>query len=254
MKNKRIIDAWNKIEPDVAATERMLVAILAHNNSSRSEKGKSYPLYGAPGRKRVIPVAVCLAAVFVLVAVFGNSAGWFGDRVYTADLGNAGILNFHKTDIGVGSMDFGVDVISRELTADENRILFGELPVTSYAMFNATDKALLHVDGDIKGKTGVAKVILAAPGVPVTDTIIDTEIEVSDINGVPVSAGYFVTDANSRGVKNIIYLASFDRGGVSVYVALGGEESESEALRSEIATIIDSLTQNSVPDLSAITE
>jgi hypothetical protein len=60
--------------------------------------------------------------------------------------------------------------------------------------------------------------------------------------------------ANSSGVRNIIYFASFTLGDVSVYTALGGAESDGETLRSEIASVISRLIQNGVPDLARIGE
>jgi hypothetical protein len=36
---------------------------------------------------------------------------------------------------------------------------------------------------------------------------------------------YFVTDANSKGIKNIIYFAAFEANGTTVYASLGGTES-----------------------------
>jgi hypothetical protein len=257
MKNERIIDAWNKIGPDGGAAARMLGAILAYNHSVRAEKRGAHPEYRGPGRKRAIPIAVCLVAVLALTAAFGSNAGWFDRRVHTADLGNGNVLNFYKTDaLGATGMDLG-DVTSRELTTAENQILFGELPVTSYATFSATNKTLMRVEGNIEIKTGnagSAKVILAAPGIPVTDTSIDADREISEVNGVPVSAGYFVTDTNSRGFSDMIYIASFAMDGVSAYLALGGAEAESEALRHVIAGMIEQLIRNGAPDLSAITE
>jgi len=123
-----------------------------------------------------------------------------------------------------------MDVISRNLTADENIILFGNLAdTTSYAMFNSDDQSLLHVDA----KTGDITILLAAPG-------------------VPVSAGYFFTDRNREGNRYIIYLASFTLDDISLYVELGGAEAESETMRKEIASVIEAIIQNGTPDLSKV--
>ena len=200
--------------------------------------------------KQLAPKAACFVLVIALFAVVGNNAGWFDSNVYTVELGS-GTISFYKADVsGIASLDFGVDVTSRVLTAEENRILFGDLSATSYGMFNSENEALLHVEG----KTGATKVIFAAPGTPVTDTIIDADKEVSEISGVPISAGYFITKANSQGIKDIIYFASFSLGDASVYVELGGEEANSEHFQNEIASIIEKLIQNGTPDISLITK
>ena len=250
MRNKQIVDSWNKIEPDSAADARMLKAILARNHSGKSEKRKVSFMNKALNLKRLAPVAACLVMVLAVTAIFGNNAGWFGGKPYTAELGG-GTLNFYKSGSpGVGNLDLGVDVTSRELTAEEINVLFGDLGVTSHGIFRTSDNTLLLVEG----RTGNTKVILAAHGVPVTDTPIETDRKVSEVNGVQVTAGYFITHANSQGIKNIIYLASFDMSGVQVYVECGGNEDMGEEWKSEIVSVIDTLTKSTTLDLSAITE
>ena len=65
MKNRRITDAWNKIEPDSAAEARMLEAILAKNQPKTREV---YPMNRTI--KRLVPIAACLAlAIAAAVAI-----------------------------------------------------------------------------------------------------------------------------------------------------------------------------------------
>ena len=252
MKNKRIIDAWNKIEPDSVAGERMLKAILARNRSmGHSEQERVPTMKKTFNWKRFAPVAACLVMVIAITAVFGNNAGWFGNRIYTANIASGEIISFYKTNApSAGSLDFGIEVTTRELTTEENSSLFGNLGVTAQGAFSTIDKTLLRVEG----KTGNVKIILAAQGVPVTDTVIEVDRDKSEIGGVQVSAGYFITDANSSGTRNIIYLATFDIDGISVYIECGGNEKSSDDLKAEIANVIDTLIQNGAPDFSAVTE
>jgi len=250
MKNKRMIDSWNKIEPDSAADVRMLDAILARNRLGQFAKRKAFTMNKAFNWKRLAPVAACLVMIIAVTAIFGNNAGWFGSKVYTAEL-SGGTLSFYKSDdVGVGSLDFGFEATGRDLTSEENVILFGGLDVTSYGLFNPTNKTLLHVEG----RTRNTKVILAAPGLPTADWIIEGNEETSEIKGLQVTAGYFITSANSQGVKNIIYYASFALNDVPMYVESGGNLEESDTWKSEIASVIDTLIQNGTPNLSAITE
>jgi hypothetical protein len=241
MKNKRIIDSWNKIEPDAAADARILDAILARNHSSKSEKRKVLIMNKTLNWKRLTPAAACLVMVLAVATIFGNNAGWFSGKTYTAELGG-GTLTFYKGSTGEASYawdtDWG-DHIDRSLTAEEGRTLFGELDVTGHVVFRSADNALMHFEG----KAGEATIILAANGHAATDEIITSNKEISKINGIPVTAGYFVTDANSKGIKNIIYFATFAVDGTTVYVELGGVESDSESLRAEISGIIDRLTK-----------
>ena len=251
MKNKQVIDSWNKIEPDSAADARMLGAILARNQSMNQPiKKEIFTMSKFITLNRLAPVAACLVMVIAIMAIFGNNAGWFGGNTHTVEL-NGGTLNFYKSgSLGTGSLDFGIEVTSRNITVEENNLLFGNLGVSSNGIFSKQDNTLLRLEG----KIGNAKVILAAEGIPVTDTVIETNRNSSEVNGVQVSAGYFITKANSQGIKNIIYLASFDINGVQVYIECSGSQDMSEELKSEIATVIDTLTKNTTPDLTVITE
>jgi hypothetical protein len=205
-----------------------------------------------------IAVAACLVLVAALVGVFGSNAGWFGGKVYPVDLGGSGTLDFPKADgIGAGSFAWDIDwgdIIERNLTDGEREALFGDLPVAddAFAIFRSTDGAFMHFEGRLGGALDNTKIILAANGHAVTDTIIVGNERRSEINGIPVTAGYFVTDTNSRGIRNIIYFASFDANGTSVLVELGGVEADNDALRTEMSDIIDQLTLNP-PDSSKIT-
>lgn len=249
MRNEQIINAWSKIEPGNAADARMLNAIITRNHATGNNK-KSFDNKKPLTRKRLAPIAACLVIVVAITVVFGNGTGWFGNRIYTTDLDGV-TLNFYKTNMPVvDSLDFGAEVVSRELTAEENGKLFENLEVASHGIFSVPDNTLLHAEGS----AGNAKIILAASGTPVTDAIINTACETSEVNGVQVAAGYFITDANSQGVKNIIYIASFDLGDISVYVECGGNENMSEDLRAEIASIIDTLTRQGIANLSAVSE
>ncbi|MCL2158095.1 MAG: copper resistance protein NlpE [Oscillospiraceae bacterium] len=195
--------------------------------------------------KRLAPVAACLIMVVAIAAVFGNNAGWFGDKVYAVEL-DGGTLSFYKSDYhGAGSLDldFGGDTAGRSLTAEENELLFSHLSVSSYGIFSASDNSLLHVES----RTGNTKIILSAHDVPVTDTMIETSRSISEINGVQVSAGYFITHANSKGERSFIYIASFDLNGVQVYVECGGDEDMSDELKTEIASVIETLINSGAP-------
>jgi hypothetical protein len=185
---------------------------------------------------------------------FGSDAGWFGGKSYTVDLGGSGTLSFNRANVGVGDIGWDEDwgeLIDRRLTESEIQSLFGDLSVTGgNAVFRSVDNAFMHFEGEVDG----AKVILAANGHPVTDTIVDVDgnEKVSEINGIPVNAGYFVTDANSRGEKDIIFIASFDADSATVQVESGGAEADSDALRAKIGDIVGQLTKHP-PDVSAVT-
>ncbi len=253
MKNKNIFDSWSKIEPDETAEARMLDSILAHAHTGQSEKDRMFSMNKTLVSWRwLAPIAACFVLVVVLVGLFGNNVGWFSGKTLTADLGNGNTLSFYKGS-SVGEANFAWDAdwgdaINREFTEDESYVLFGTLPVTGSATFRTTDKALMFFEG----ATGNAKIILSANGHPVTDNVVVGNEDTSEINGIPVTAGYFLTDANSKGIKTIFYFAFFDANGTTVYVKLAGDESDSDTLRTEIGNLIDTLTQNP-PDAAAVT-
>jgi len=253
MKNKRIFESWSKIEPDETAQTRMFDAILARTYVEESGKVKMFsmskPMFN---RNQMAPIASFFLLVVVFAWVFGNNVGWFDGKTLTADLGSGNTLSFYKGG-NEGKAAFAWDAdwgeaINREFTADEKHVLFGALQVTGSAIFRSSDNALMHFEGD----TGNTKIILSSNGHPVTDTVVIGNEYVSEINGIPVTAGYFVTDASSKGVKTMIYFASFDASSTMVYIELAGDESDSDALRAEIGNLIDTLTQNP-PDAAAIT-
>ena len=252
MINKHIFfNLYNKIEPDSAADERMLTAILNRNYEAKTKKEGVNIMNKSFNWKRLAPIIACLVLALVLTGVIGNNANWFS-TVYTEELDNGATLNFYKFDApSSGSIAYDYDVTSRYLTQEESLNLFGDLTdVSVYATFNTIDNSLVHVEG----KIGETKVILAAPGLAMSDVIIEVDRKVSTINGVSVSAGYFITKPNSKGIKNIIYLASFKLGETSVYLEIAGVESESDNLRNTISNVMMQLIDNRTLDLSHITE
>jgi hypothetical protein len=197
---------------------------------------------------RLAPIAACLVVAIAITAIFGNKARWFGSKVYAVELGS-GTLNFYRSEaVGAGSLDFGIETNGRDLTATENGLLFGDIGATSYGLFSTIDQTLLHVEG----RAGNAKIILAANGIPVTDSVIETDRNASEINGIPVSAGYWITDKNSIGEQNIIFLASYEQDGVTVYVEDAGRLGEEDKVKADIADVIDTLTQNGMSYLPGI--
>jgi hypothetical protein len=250
MKNERYIQSVNRIEPGEMAQERMLGRILEAAHSNQPKIRKVNYTTKTLNRKRLAPIAACFVLVVALVGVFGNNAGWFGSKTYTADTGGAKI-SFHKaSQPGIAELYFDFNVTSRDLTVDEIRTVFGDMSATAYATFNAENHSFVRLEG----KIGDTKVIVAAPGAPVADTVIEGNESVSDVEGVPVTAGYFITKANSQGNKTIIYFASFTLGNATMYVELGGDESNSDAFRDEIASVIKQLIENGAPNLSVVTE
>ena len=103
MKNKQIIDSWNKIKPDTAADARMLDAILTYNQSEHSDKKIHSRKFN---RKWFIAISACLLLFIAFTAIINN--GRLISKVYKSYI-NGGTLSFYKSEepMGLGSIDFG---------------------------------------------------------------------------------------------------------------------------------------------------
>ena len=244
MRSENIIMALGHIDDDIIETvdtlrnrknrdahEQLSVTILRYSSSIKKR------LYW----KRLVPVAAFLVAIVIIAAAYGDNAGWFDNRVYTVDIVGGETLRFYKIDVRSGSsLDFGSDVISKDLTTEENKAIFGEMPIAARSLFNSRNGELLHIEGRYDN----TKIVLTTQRFSSIDTVIDTSRTTTEVNAIPVSAGYFITKANSQGIRNIIFIASFDISGYSVYLESWGVEDERETLREEIASAIVTVIEN----------
>lgn len=80
--------------------------------------------------------------------------------------------------------------------------------------------------------------ITVAPGEIIKCYLIEGEPVLSEIEGIQVEAGIYVTDENSTGEQNYIYHADFKIGDAAYYVAYSGKENDQEFFTSVIADII----------------
>lgn len=190
-----------------------------------------------------------MAACFALVAVLGIGTlqGWFGNNNDIATLDNGDKIIFAKTDTVGGSLSLAIDVTTRELTEEECHTLFADLPVTANAIFTTTDHQLVGFDG----KIGDMKLIISTSDIPLLDTVIDGSEEVTKVDGVSVTAGYFLTDPNSREEQTVIYYATFELGSSTVYVENAGAKAESETVKNNLAAVIQKLIGNGELDLTS---
>lgn len=190
-----------------------------------------------------------VAACFALVAVIGVGifqSGMFGVKTEIATLDNGETITFVKGDTITSSMD--LDVTARELNDEEIKMLFADLPVTANAYFDTDNHNILGFEGKIDDM----KLVVSTQGVKLLDTVIDGNEYASTVGEVSINAGYFVTKANSQGVKTVIYYATFDIGENTVYVEYSGIESESETVKTNLVDTILKLIENGEFDLSQI--
>ena len=200
-----------------------------------------------------------IAACFVAVTVLGVGlfqSGLFGSHTDIATLNNGEKIVFVKSDNVGGSLALDVDVTTKPLTEDETLALFSDLPVTANAICLNSD---IDAGGSqeligFEGQVGNVKVIISTSDVQLLDTgIVGTE-KVSEINGITIVAGYFVTDPNSRGEQNAIYYATFEIGDCKVYLENGGMKDDSETIKNQLAEVIQKLTENGNLDLTSFSD
>ena len=183
-------------------------------------------------------MAACLALVVALGV--GIMPQLFGNQSYVASLSNGSQMTFTKgSENGISNLDIAV-VGMRTLSEAEASALFGDCEVDASVGFEEKTNEFIYLEGKLDNY----KIVVTRSDVS-PDTIIDGEETASDIDGVKVSAGYFITNANSQGKKNAIVYASFNTNNYTVYLETSGTESEKEtlcnALAEEILKLIETL-------------
>ena len=206
MKNDNIIASWNKILPDEAADERMRSKIMEYQ---RSHIRKDSVISMTKNFKKLFPIAACFIIVVAVTAFVGVQGNWFGTKEYTITLDNGEKLVYGSgTPKGAASYAYNYEVKDRVLTADELHTLFPEInDITDnnlpYATFKADTGEMIRLETTFDD----VHIHLASSGLPITDTVVVGEESTAEINGITVKTGYFVTDANSKGIKTAIFFA-----------------------------------------------
>lgn len=186
-------------------------------------------------------IAACLALTAVLaVGIFSMSSGF--KKAETVRLENGETIIFAKGSSVVNQdMSFTYTRTAKKLTAEQLQSFFGNLLIEANGLYSDEDGRLVCIEG----KVGNVKVEIGLDGNYFRDTIIIGDSEsVSQINGVNVRGGLFLTDRNSKGERNAIYYASFKLGDDNVYVEGAGAERDSEKIRNNVADVIYKLIKN----------
>lgn len=188
-----------------------------------------------------------IAACFALVAVLGIGVfqgGLFGSGEQIATLDNGTKISFSKSESEIGNLDIAFQIETRDLTENEIKALFNGLPVSAHAVFNAEDQSIIGLEGQIDDM----KLIVSAPDMMIKDTVIEGEETISNVDGVAVNAGYFISG------KTVIYYATFELDESTVYIENAGLKDESEKVKTEIASAIQNIIALEQIDLSSITK
>ncbi len=194
--------------------------------------------------KKWVSVAACFALVALIgVGVFQGRL--LGAKTDIATLDSGETITFVKGEARSSSLSF--DGTTRPLNDDEIEMLFADLPVTANAYFDSDNNML-----GFEGKIGDTKLVVSKQGVNLSDTIVEGDELISSVGDIDISAGYFLTQANSQGIKTAIYYATFNIGENCVYVEYSGTESERETVKDDLVETILVLIENGELDLNQI--
>lgn len=212
---------------------------------------------GKASKKISLRKWLSVAACFALVAVIGIGvfqSGLFGLKTDVATLENGEKIEFAKSIPNLSSYDMDLHATARELDGKEIKMLFGDLPVTAFdyafAYFDIDSHKMFGLEGEIDG----VDLFVYKQGRSLLDTEISGRERNSTVGGIPVKAGYFLSDMNSKGKRRIIYYANFDIGDNSVYVEYAGPLKERNEVKNKFARTIWGLIENGELDFSQIKE
>lgn len=251
MKNEAIIASWDKILPDETADERMRAQIMEYQ---RAYQRKKRGIIMTKTMKKRIPIAACFILVIAAAALIGVRNHWFGAKQYTVTLDNGDTLVYGKSiPKGESMYAYDYEIKDRILTADELHTLFPAIDNIEengypYATFKADTGELLRLEMSLDN----IHIHVARSGLPVTDTMIVGAESIADVNGIPVKTGYFVTDANSKGIKTAIFFAEYDMNNATIYIELAGNEKDSAQLSEKLSATLYSMIGSNMPDISAV--
>ncbi len=163
----------------------------------------------------------------VIAAVFAAELFWGFNQIAVLDNGDE--IRFVKVNGALAQRDSAVR--TRKLTDDEIVEMFGDLPIAGYALFDEKDGRVLGIEGSY----GDMKLLISVPGIDIRDTVIVGADTASEVYGVSVHAGYFISG------KTVIYYVDFQLGESTVYIENAGNKDGSENVRKELASAVQSL-------------
>ena len=136
---------------------------------------------------------------------------------------------------------------NRNLSESEASAIFGKSNIKASVFFEEGTNEFIMLDGTIDG----FKIEVKRTDIP-SCIVIEDEENVPYINDIPVTAGYFITDANSKGKRRAIVYGEFEIGNYIVYIETAGDKSELETLCNELAKELYKLIENASLDFEVI--
>ena len=167
-------------------------------------------------------------------------------------------LDFNRADRQAAANIYIPGHFWQELTAIEIKAVFPilknthDIKATANFQSDENGETLFNIDANAISAAGLKTYIQLAPGEVVLDYVFDSETKSSDVLGTAVTAGYFETEPNSKGLKNIICFGTFKLSDVAYYVELSGAETDKEVVKNEMSEIIGLLIEGGATDLDIL--
>lgn len=249
--------AYNKYMDNISVSSTLHQKIMSRADDDRP---KRWPIM----IKRYAAAFACLAVVLLSIVTIpqltqSNVLPMPGDNPLAfqpgTDSSTPGIsknymLIFNKAGGQTADKIYIPGHFWQKLTDDELQAIFPSLTqkysVTATANFQSdkTGVALFSIDTHAVSTNGLETYIQIAPDKVVIDRyMLGGDVKTSDVLGTAVTTGCFETKPNNKGLRNVIYFASFKLSGIAYYVELGGREKEKEALQEEISGLLDLLVK-----------
>lgn len=231
--------------------EKRLLKAMSQVDEKYIEEASPAQRTKRPGWLKWGVVAACIAVIAVLGAGMFQS-GLFGNKTDIAALDNGDKIVFAKSETAGSSIDIDGIITTRQLTEEEMAALFPDMPVTAHAVFMTSDmdsgnsRKLIGFEGNI----GNIKMVVSTSDIQLLDTVIIGDEGSAEINGTNITAGYFVTDPNSKGEQNAIYYAALEFGSCKIYLENSGTKDNREATKNQLVEVIQKLIENGDPDLT----
>ncbi len=213
--------------------------MIASAAKGPAKKGKAF--------KKIIAAAACVAVILAVGVFAAKSGGLFGTLKY-----EIGTQNF-EFKRGAFSASGGQSIVlddetDRALTAEECERVFGADSSGFYAVFSNKTGKLNYAEGTVNG----SKVCVSEKGKMRLDVIVEGSEGEQIISGEKVAAGYFITDANSRGERTAIFYARFEAGGMEYYIEKAGDNKNRDTVGTELAGQIVQIIENGGFDTDAV--
>lgn len=187
-----------------------------------------------------------LAACFciVIVSVIGISTK---KQPLIVTLENGDEINFStKGDFDLYNIAIEIGD-NRNLSESEASAIFGESNIEASVVFEEGTNEFIMLGGTIDD----FKIEVKRKDIP-SCIVIEGEESTSYVNDIAVTAGYFITEANSKGKRNAIVYGEFEVGNYRVYIETSGDKSELEMLCNEVAKELYKLIENASLDFEVI--